>query len=128
VLAHDVTVEKAYKTQHSLSNFVREIERRLLAIYFIQLEKMEEQRRQCLESLQNLGSEQVGGHTAEQRTGELAEVLAEKLVNIEKQIKIFQVSQNSLFDFISDLQQQIAAIDLINTHNDIAAPNPHLAL
>ena len=126
--AHDITLEKVYQTQDSLLEFIREVERKLLTLFVVRLNELEKKRKNTLEAIQNIDSIQAEGPTAEEKTGGMATVLAERLASIEKEIAAFQASQYGVFDFVSDIAEQLKATKLIETHTDIGAPNPDLVM
>jgi hypothetical protein len=126
--AHHQNIEKVWETKDHLLRFMEKLERQLLAIFIIRLNKLESEREECIERIKDLQSAPSEGSTAEERTGEVDTSLAKRLADIDGQMQTFQTSQIGLFDYMSHLHEQIGAVELIDTHTDIAAPDPALAL
>jgi hypothetical protein len=125
---HHFNTEKVYRTKETLREFIHRIEQNLLTIFVIQVNKLDEEREKCLKSIQTLGQLKSEGPTSDGKTGEMVTSLSERLTDIERQKNHFEASQIAVFEYLSNLEQQVLASERVDTHKDIAAPNPELAL
>jgi DNA repair exonuclease SbcCD ATPase subunit len=126
--AQDEVQVKSEITRSFLAELIRAINQKVLMFYAMEINRVEEEKDDNNQAVDQLNSTETRGRSMRERTTESTVVFDQQTDQLEEEEQELKKSQSRWLDFIDKLTVKLPTMRSLETPIDLASPDPAMAL